>query len=148
MKKKTGRSAQFSLIPTLRRRRGGRNENRKRDTLMRNANEYGFLPGNDAAENSRILQSLLDLGGEISVEQAGVYDLSETVEIGDNTTLRFQSGASIRRQASKTGRTGMLMVNRGCDRTQYNRGIKLIGLHIDCNGIESDAIGRTAALWE
>ena len=105
---------------------------------MRKANEYGFLPGNDAAENSRILQELLDLGGEILVELAGIYDLSETVEIGDDTTLCFQKGASIRRQPSKTGRTGMLMVNRGCDRAQYNRGIKLIGLHIDCNGIESD----------
>ncbi|MBO7169753.1 MAG: hypothetical protein J6W28_01080 [Clostridia bacterium] len=105
---------------------------------MINANQYGFLPDNDAAENSRILQELLDLGGEITVELAGVYELSETVEIGDNTTLRFCTGASIRRRASKTGRTGMLIVNRGCDHAQYNRGIKLIGLHIDCNGIESD----------
>ena len=105
---------------------------------MKNANEYGFLPGNGAAENSRILQELLDEGGEISVEASGVYDLSETVEIGDDTTLRFASGAVIRRQASKTGRTGMLMVNRGCDLAKYNRNIRLIGLHIDCNGIESD----------
>ena len=105
---------------------------------MKHANEYGFLPGNDAEQNARALQAAVDLGGEILVELPGVYDLSETVEIGDDTSIRFSEGVKIRRQKSRTGKTGMLFLNKGCDTATYNENIRLIGLHIDCNGVESD----------
>ena len=82
---------------------------------MKHANEYGFLPGNDAEQNARALQAVVDLGGEILVELPGVYDLSETVEIGDDTSIRFSEGVKIRRQKSRTGKTGMLFLNKGCD---------------------------------
>ena len=59
---------------------------------MVNANALGFLPGNDAGLNAEALQAAVDLGGEIFVEAAGVYDLSETVRIGDNTALVFADG--------------------------------------------------------
>lgn len=104
---------------------------------MRNANLCGFLPGNDAKENAKALQSVIDLGGDIIVERAGVYDLSETVEIGDNTTLIFDKGVQIRRQPGRTGRNGIAFVNKGASTHTYNQNIKLIGLHIDCNGVES-----------
>lgn len=104
---------------------------------MKNANDYGFLPGNDALSNSKALQALLDLGGEITVEQNGVYDLSETMTIGDDTTLKFAKGVTIRRQPSKTGRTGIAFVNKGAATHTYNNNITVIGLHIDCNGVES-----------
>ena len=42
----------------------------------------------------------MDLGGEIAVEGKGMYDLSETIEIGDDTTLIFAKGVQIRRQTS------------------------------------------------
>jgi len=38
---------------------------------MKNANLYVFLPGNDAEQNAKTLQSAVELGGEITVEQAG-----------------------------------------------------------------------------
>ena len=49
---------------------------------MTSANEFGFLPGNKGEENSRALQRALDLGGEITVCQPGVYDVSETLFLG------------------------------------------------------------------
>ena len=104
---------------------------------MKNANLYGFLPDHDAEQNAKILQSVVDLGGEIIVAQAGVYDLSETIEIGDDTTLIFAKGVQIRRQTSGTGRNGIAFVNKGAASHTYNQNIKLIGLHLDCNGVES-----------
>ena len=104
---------------------------------MRNANLYGFLPQNDAYTNSKVLQELVDLGGDIVVEKPGVYDLSETITIGDNTTLKFAKGVQIRRQPSKTGRNGIAFINKGALTHTYNRNITIVGLHLDCNGVES-----------
>ena len=104
---------------------------------MKHANEYGFLPGNDAEKNARALQAVVDLGGEIIVDLPGIYDLSETVEIGDDTSITFSQGVQIRRQQSRTGKTGMLFLNKGCFSATYNQNIRLIGLHIDCNKVES-----------
>ena len=80
---------------------------------MRNANEYGFLPGNDAWSNAQALQRVINSGGEIIVDLTGIYDLSETIEIGDNTTIIFSKGVKIRRQESRTGRDGCVFVNKG-----------------------------------
>lgn len=113
---------------------------------MKNANEYGFLPENDAENNAKALQALVDRGGEILVEKPGIYDLSETIEIGNDTTLRFLKGVQIRRKASKTGKTGVLFLNKGCDSATYNTNVKIIGLHIDCNGVESTDHGTDSRL--
>ena len=80
--------------------------------MQKNANEYGFLPGNDARSNSQALQEAVNLGGEIVVEKPGIYDLSETIEIGDDTALTFSEGVQIRRQPSFTGRSGNVFVNK------------------------------------
>ena len=101
------------------------------------ANRFGFLPGNDAFGNSQALQRAVDCGGRIIIEIPGIYDLSETVEIGSNTELCFADGVRIRRQQSQTGRNGNLFLNKGALSHTYDSNISLIGLHIDCNGIES-----------
>ena len=62
---------------------------------MINANDYGFLPGNDCYKNSVALQKAVDYGGEIVVSLPGVYPLSEQIEIGDNTTLVFKEGVIV-----------------------------------------------------
>lgn len=111
---------------------------------MKYANEYGFWPGNDALENAKALQKVVDLGGEIFVDMPGIYDLSETIEIGDDTTLSFAKGVQVRRQPSTTGRNGIAFVNKGARSHTYNHNIRLIGLHIDCNGIESDDWGANS----
>ena len=103
---------------------------------MINANRLGFLPGGDAYQNSIALQRAVDNGGEIVIEKQGVYDLSETILIGDNTSLIFKKGVSLRRQPSKTGKNTPVFLNRGCDSGTYNHDIKIIGLHLDCNGVE------------
>lgn len=108
---------------------------------MKNANLYGFSTENDGLTNAKILQELVNGGGEIAVETEGIYDISETVEIGDNTTLRFAKGVQIRRQPSSSDRNGMLLINKGIATHTYNENIKIIGLHIDCNNVESDDWG-------
>ncbi len=104
---------------------------------MKRANEYGFLPGNDGLINAQALQTAVNSGGKIIVELPGIYDLSETVEIGDDTTIIFSKGVQIRRQSSVTGRNGCAFLNKGFASGEYNRNIGLFGLHLDCNGTES-----------
>ncbi|MBQ3151194.1 MAG: hypothetical protein IJB86_08135 [Clostridia bacterium] len=104
---------------------------------MKRANEYGFLPGNDGLINAQALQTAVNSGGKIIVELPGIYDLSETVEIGNDTTIIFSKGVQIRRQSSVTGRNGCAFINKGFASGEYNRNISLFGLHLDCNGTES-----------
>ena len=104
---------------------------------MISANEFGFLPGNKGEENSRALQRALDLGGEITVCQPGVYDVSETLFPGDDTSLIFEDGVELRRVPSVTGRCGCAFLNRGALERKINRNVRLSGLKLDCNGVES-----------
>lgn len=104
---------------------------------MISANRYGFLPGNDAFRNAQAFQAAVDCGGRILVEKPGIYDLSETIEIGSNTEIRFSDGVQIRRRKSQTGRNGNAFLNKGALAHTYDSNISLIGLHIDCNGVES-----------
>ena len=101
------------------------------------ANDYGFLPGRDAEENAHALQAAVDLGGEILVEVPGIYELSEPIRLGDNTTLRFAEGVMIRRLPSKSGRTGNAFINKGALLREQNHDIAIDGLCMDCNGVES-----------
>ena len=88
---------------------------------MINANDYGFLPGNDCYKNSVALQKAVDSGGEIVVSLPGVYSLSEQIEIGDNTTLVFKEGVIVRRFFSRTGATGNAFINKGAKIKEYNK---------------------------
>ena len=108
---------------------------------MIRANDYGFLPGNDAFSNSCALQRALDQGGTVTVSAKGIYDVSETAYIGDNTSLIFETGITVRRQPSKTGKNTPVLLNKGCDSTTHNHNIKIIGLHLDCNGVEDEDYG-------
>ena len=101
------------------------------------ANDYGFIPGKDAEENARALQAAVDLGGEILVEAAGVYELSEPIVIGDNTTIRFADGVTIRRVPSKSGKNGNAFINRGAFAREWNYNIAIYGLRMECNAVES-----------
>lgn len=105
------------------------------------AEDYGFLPCNDAFENSEALQRAVDCGGEIYVSIPGVYSLSEQIEIGDNTRLTFAEGVIIRRTASVTGVNGNAFINKGAVKKEYNCNIEINGLHLECNGVESNDFG-------
>lgn len=102
---------------------------------------YGFAPGKDGAENAKALQHAVDCGGTILITQPGIYDLSEPILIGDDTTLLFGAGVTLRRQKSSSSETGYVFVNKGAFTRTYNRNIKLIGLRLICNGVVCGAEG-------
>ncbi|MBR2869669.1 MAG: hypothetical protein IKB88_11495 [Clostridia bacterium] len=108
---------------------------------MINANEYGFSPENNAYKNSEALQKAIDNGGVIEITVAGIYNISEQIEIGDNTKLVFREGVILQRESSVTGINGNAFINKGALNGEYNRNIEIIGLHLECNGIESNDFG-------
>lgn len=108
---------------------------------MINANEYGFLPENNADKNSEALQKVVDKCGVINVTVPGIYKISEQIEIGDNTRLVFCEGAILHREACKSGVNGNAFINKGALKGEYNRNIEIIGLHLECNGVESSDFG-------
>ena len=108
---------------------------------MTNAKDYGFLPENNPYENSEALQKAVDRCGTVQVTVPGIYRLSEQIEIGDNTTLVFSEGVIIQREASVTGVNCNAFINKGAIKGEYNRNIEIVGLHLECNGIESDDFG-------
>lgn len=102
---------------------------------MTDASIYGFAPGKSGEENANALQQAVNGGGTIVISQPGVYDLSEPICIGDDTTLFFGAGVTIRRQPSNSLETGYVFVNKGAFTRTYNQNIKLIGLKLVCNGV-------------
>ena len=108
---------------------------------MINANEYGFLPGNNPYKNSETFQTAVDKGGVIQVTAPGIYSISEQIEIGDNTKLVFCEGVILRREASVNGINGCAFINKGALKGEYNSKIEIVGLHLECNGIESNDFG-------
>ena len=86
-----------------------------------NANTYGIV-GDDATDNTSILQSLLDKGGLIRIVEPGIYK-TKTLEIGDNTTLEVYPGAVLK---LKNNTANYLITNK--DYTNGNKNIKLIGV--------------------
>ena len=105
------------------------------------AYDFGFLPENSPKKNSDALQKAVDMGGEIYVNVPGAYKISEQIEIGDNTCIIFDEGVTLYREASESGVNKCAFINKGALKGEYNRNIKIIGLHIECNGIESDDFG-------
>ncbi|MBQ3011381.1 MAG: rRNA pseudouridine synthase, partial [Oscillospiraceae bacterium] len=63
------------------------------------------------------------------------------IEIGDDTKLMFCEGVILRREASVSGINGNAFINKGAIRGEYNRNIEIVGLHLECNGIESNDFG-------
>ena len=104
---------------------------------MLNANDLGFLPGRDAEENAGALQAAVDLGGEILVLAPGIYEISEPIEMGDDTTLRFAEGVVLRREPSRSGKNGNALINRRAFDREWNRNITVEGLTLECNHVES-----------
>ncbi|MBQ7769897.1 MAG: hypothetical protein IJ373_01790 [Clostridia bacterium] len=108
------------------------------------ADDFGFLPENSGTENAKALQAAVDNGGEIRVRMPGVYDLSEPIALGNDTTLIFEKGVTVRRQPSESGVNGNTFINKGLFDGVCNTNIRLIGLHLLCNGVESTGIGKNS----
>jgi hypothetical protein len=52
-----------------------------------NATAFGFLPGESRVHNTKALQAALEKGGTILISQTGIYKISGTVYVGNNTSL-------------------------------------------------------------
>ncbi len=103
-----------------------------------NAADFGFLPENSADENSALLQKIADVGGTIVIDTPGVYDLSRTILLGDDTALYFGAGVYVRRAlaADGTQKQGYVFANKGAFTRTYNKNISITGLRLIANGME------------
>lgn len=112
-----------------------------------NAADFGFLPENSADENSAALQAIVNCGGDIVVDVPGVYDLSETIRLGDDVSLRFGAGVYVRRAlaADNTQHQGYVFVNKGAYERKYNQNISITGLHLIASGMEPSYENQTAS---
>ena len=102
---------------------------------MIRASEFGFFPGNAPEKNSIALQKALDLGGEILVDGKGIADVVFPMVVGNDTTIRFEEGLSLRRNESDEEHNGYVIVNRGAFTKTWNHHIQVHGLHLICNGV-------------
>ena len=108
---------------------------------MISAEEYGFSPENTPYKNSEALQKAVDMGGTVKVTVPGIYRVSEQIEIGDNTCLIFSKGVILYREASVSGVNRCAFINKGALKGEHNHNIEIVGLHLECNGVESDDFG-------
>jgi len=111
---------------------------------MISANDLGFLPGKNGIENARALQKAVDFGGTITVDLPGVYDLAETIVLGDDTELIFRAGVYVRRAKDENGvqQMGYVLVNRGAYTRTWNNNIAVRGMKLIVNGMEIDHGGE------
>ena len=101
--------------------------------------EMGFSPSRSASENYLTLQSAVDNGGDIYIDEPGIYDINDTVVLKDNTTLLFCNGAVLRRRKSH-GENGYVFINEGAYTRNYTENIRIINMTLICNGVVSDDI--------
>lgn len=115
---------------------------------MIDANALGFLPGNSADENARALQAIVRRRGTIRIDVPGIYDISETVLLEDDTTLIFGAGVYLRRSLAGDGtqHASYVFINAGAYTRTYNQNIQILGLHLICNGMEASTGPRIPGL--
>ena len=103
-----------------------------------NAADHGFLPGNSGTANAASLQALVDCGGTIVIDKPGIYDLSDTIVLSDDTALCFGAGVYVRRALSEDGaqRQGYVFVNRGAYSRAWNHDISITGLRLITSGMD------------
>lgn len=108
---------------------------------MKIAADYGFKTENDGLANARALQKAVDGGGDIYIAEPGVYEIADQVVLGDNTSLYFCAGSYLKR-VNNPEENGYVFVNSGAYTKTYNKNIKIIGLHLICNGVLSANKGQ------
>lgn len=99
------------------------------------ANKFGFKPENTGVENCKALQRIVDGKGTIHVGQPGEYKIAGTVYIGNNTTINFGNGVSLKK-VNEVGGFAHVFLNRGALTRNYDEHIRIENLHIIVNGID------------
>lgn len=100
------------------------------------AKDYGFAAEKEPSANSAALQAAADMGGDIYIDVPGIYDISDCVMLGSNTSIICANGVYLRR--NKSEKTSYVFANRGAYSREYSENIKLIGVRIICRGVEAD----------
>ena len=103
------------------------------ELYIRDASGYGFTPGATAAVNMAAMQSALDVGGTITVNTPGTYELNDTLKIGSNTKLICSPGVIFK----KTGDYSNVLINKGAETRTYNENIEINGITIEVNGVDN-----------
>ena len=102
------------------------------------ADKYGFLPENDAMANSAALQKCLDGGGKIRVRKAGTYSICRTMILDSETDLAFDEGVVLSKTIGPDSLAARFaFINRGAFNREYDENIRIDGLHLRCNGLDS-----------
>lgn len=109
----------------------------ERKTIMIFTSKYGFLTENNGIENACALQKAVDNGGDIYIDLPGVYELADTIYIGDDTSIIFCNGAYIKR-VKNNNETGPVFINAGAYKKEVNKNIKIVGMKLICDGVVSD----------
>lgn len=108
-----------------------------------NANEFGFLPGNNGIENQKAFQKAVDETGTIIISQPGEYKIAGTVYLGSNTTVSFGNGVVIKK-GNEAGGFCHIFLNKGALTKTYDKHIRIENMQVKVNGIddaESEIIG-------
>ena len=102
------------------------------------ADKYGFLPENDAMANSAALQKCLDGGGKIRVRKAGTYSICRTIILDSETDLAFDEGVVLSKTIGPDSLAARFaFINRGAFNREYDENIRIDGLNLRCNGLDS-----------
>ena len=99
------------------------------------ASSYGFLPTETGVNNTKALQAAFDRGGTIVVSKPGVYKVSGTAYIGDNTSLSCGAGVVIQK-SNENGPFTHIILNRGALTRTYNHNITLTGVDVRVNNVD------------
>ncbi len=101
------------------------------------AKHFNFLPENTGKENAAALNEAVGKEKTIEITLPGVYDISDTVFLKSGTHLYFGKGVTIRRIENENGDNGNLFINEGAFTGIYDNDIKIEGLHLVTNSVES-----------
>jgi hypothetical protein len=104
-------------------------------TGFANAADFGFLPSETGVANIKALQAGFDKGGTIEVTKPGVYNVSGTAYIGDNTSLIFGAGVVIQK-SDEAGRFTHIILNKGALTRTYNHNISITGMDVRVNNVD------------
>lgn len=105
------------------------------------ADRYGFLPENDPQENSEAFQKCLDGGGKIRVRKPGTYSVCRTLVLDAGTDLSFKEGVVLSKALGPDGiGARFVFINRGAFTREYDDDIRVSGLRLQCNGLDSRTV--------
>lgn len=99
-----------------------------------NAADYGFSPEASGQENAIALQKAVDNEGTIIISSPGTYEMSNTVYIGSNTSLKFGNNVFLKK-VSDEGDFTHVFLNKGALTKTYDQNISIEGLNLEVNGI-------------